>query len=163
MSLPVRKETRLKNYDYSTPGSYFITICTHQKRSILSTVCRGDPCGRPRANLTSNGEIVVRCLQKTEALYHIELTPYVIMPNHVHFICTLSPQRATARVAPTVGRVVGALKSISANLCREAGLQSKLWQRSYYEHIIRNDTDYREIAEYIANNPARWAEDRFHP
>ena len=84
------------------------------------------------------------------------------MPNHVHFICTITQLRATARVAPTLGRIVGAVKSLAANQCRAAGLSGTLWQRGYYEHVIRNEGDYREIWEYIVNNPARWAEDRYY-
>ena len=83
------------------------------------------------------------------------------MPNHVHFICQIE-QRATARVAPTLGRIVGAFKSMAANQCRENGLTEKLWQRGYYEHVIRNSDDYREVWEYIDANPAGWAEDRYY-
>ena len=70
--------------------------------------------------------------------------------------------RATAWVAPTLGRVVGALKSLAANQFRENGLEGKLWQRGYYEHVIRNERDYREIWEYIDTNPAKWAGDRYY-
>ena len=84
------------------------------------------------------------------------------MPNHIHFICTIDSPRETARVAPTLGRIVGALKSLSANQCREKGLKGKLWQRSYHEHVIRGEADYREIWEYIDTNPAKWAEDRYY-
>ena len=62
-----------------------------------------------------------------------------------------------------MGRIVGAFKSLSANRCREAGLGEPLWQRSFYDHIIRNDEDYRQIAEYIEANPSRWTEDTFCP
>ncbi len=84
------------------------------------------------------------------------------MPNHIHFICTIDQPRATARVAPTLGRIVGALKSLSANLCREAGLNGQLWQRSYHEHVVRNEKDYLEIWDYIDTNPAKWVEDRYY-
>ena len=72
------------------------------------------------------------------------------------------PRRAATRAAPTIGQIVGAIKSISANRCREAGLSGKLWQRGYYEHVIRNEKDYLEICAYIENNPARWAVDRYY-
>ena len=163
MDLPIRKPVRLKEYDYSSPGAYFITVCTHEKRCILSSVRRGDPCGRPELILNEFGLIVRQSLLETEKLYHVRLSPYVIMPNHIHFICVIDQERATARVAPTVGRVVGAVKSLSSNRCRAAGLNGGLWQRSYYDHIVRNEEDYRQIADYIKTNPARWSEDRFHP
>ena len=162
MELPKRKAIRLPEYDYSSPGAYFVTICTHDRRCILSTIRRGDPCGRPLLDLTGYGSIVERCLRQTAHLYRITLDPYVIMPNHVHFICTIDEQRATARVAPTLGRIVGAFKSLAANQCREAGLSGKLWQRSFHEHVVRNENDYREIWNYIDGNPAKWAEDRYY-
>ena len=159
---PNRKPIRLTEYDYASPGAYFVTVCTHDRRCILSTIRRGDPCGRPLLDLTGYGTIVEHCLRQTEALYNITLTPFVIMPNHVHFICTIDEQRATARVGTTLGRIVGAFKSLAANQCREAGLSGKLWQRSYYEHIIRSEADYRQIWDYIEFNPGKWAEDQYY-
>ena len=159
---PKRKQIRLSEYDYSTSGAYFVTICTEGRRCILSSVRRGDPGGRPAVEYTQYGEIAESCFAAVKELYDISFDTYVIMPNHIHFICSLGVPRATTRVAPTLGRVVGAYKSLAANGCRKAGLQGKLWQRSYYEHIIRNEKDYREIREYIENNPAQWAEDRYY-
>lgn len=161
MDLPNRKQIRLPEYDYSAPGAYFVTICTHDRRCILSDIRRGDPCGRPSPVLTEYGEIVEQCVKQTEKLYGVQIEPYVIMPNHIHFICIIEHARATARVAPTLGRIVGALKSLAANQCRKAGLNGSLWQRGYYEHVIRNENDHREIWQYIDENPARWAEDRY--
>ena len=162
MSIPQRKTIRLQTYDYSTPGAYFVTICTQGRRQILSSICRGDPCGRPQADLTPYGQIVEKCFGEAADLYGVDFDIYVIMPNHIHFICRLPDERATARVAPTLGRIVGALKSISANRCREAGLAGRLWQRSYHDHVIRGEEDFREIWNYIDTNPARWAEDRYY-
>ena len=162
MDLPKRKQVRLPNYNYSTPGAYFVTVCTEDRRCILSSIRRGDPCGRPNLDYTRYGQIVEQCLRQTENLFSVRLEPYVIMPNHVHFICTIDGERATARVAPTLGQIVGAWKSLCANQCRKAGLTSKLWQRGFYEHVIRNDSDYCEIWAYIDGNPARWAEDRYY-
>lgn len=96
-------------------------------------------------------------------MFDTEIDISVVMPNHVHFICCLKEMRATARVAPTLGRIVGAYKSLAANECRKAGLTGQLWQRGYYEHIIRNEADYREIWRYIDGNPGKWAEDRYFP
>ncbi len=162
MELPKRKQIRLPEYDYSSPGAYFVTICTKDRRCILSSIRRGDPCGRPIPEMARCGEIVEDCIKQTEELYGVQINPYVIMPNHVHFICTIGQTRATARVAPTLGRIVGAFKSLSANQCRAGGLEGPLWQRGYHEHVIRGETDCREIWEYIENNPASWAEDRYY-
>ena len=162
LGLPKRKQIRLPDYDYSTPGAYFVTICTQDRRCILSDIRRGDPCGRPSPDLTEYGIIVEQCLKQAESLYAVQIEPYVIMPNHIHFICRIDQVRATARVAPTLGRIVGALKSLAANQCRRAGLKGTLWQRGYYEHVIRGEEDSREIWAYIDENPARWADDRYY-
>ena len=161
IDLPQRRPNHLKHYDYSAPGAYFVTVCTRERRCVLSSIRRGDPCGRPENVLTEYGLILEECLRETETLYGVRFPYYIIMPNHVHFICRVDEQRATARVAPTLGRIVGAFKSMSANRCRTAGLSVPLWQRFYYDHVIRNDDDYNQITEYIETNPAKWPEDRF--
>ena len=158
MELPQRKNVRLQAYDYSTSAAYFVTVCTHDRRRLLSSIRRGDPCGRPQPCLTEYGRIIVKCMDEAASLYSVSFDNYVIMPDHIHFICRWDDDRATARVAPTLGRIVGALKSSAANQCRKAGLDGKLWQRGYYEHVIRSMQDYRETWEYIDGNPARWLE-----
>ena len=162
LELPKRKQIRLPDYDYSTPGAYFVTVCTQDRRCILSSVRRGDPCGRPSVELSAYGTVIEPAMRQTAELYDIQIGHCVVMPNHIHFICVIEEPRAATRAAPTIGQIVGAIKSISANRCREAGLSGKLWQRGYYEHVIRNEKDYLEICAYIENNPARWAEDRYY-
>ncbi|MBR2639631.1 MAG: transposase [Oscillospiraceae bacterium] len=95
-----------------------------------------------------------------EEKYDIILDEYVIMPDHVHFLIFIKSERATARVAPTLGRIVGAYKSIVANewrkICKNRNEScDKLWQRNYYEHIIRNRQDFEEIKKYIFYNPEK--------
>ena len=158
MELPQRKNIRLQAFDYTTPAAYFVTVCTLGRRKILSSIRRGDPCGRPQPWLTEYGRIVEQCKEEAASLYAVSFDSYIIMPDHIHFICRWDEKRATARVAPTLGLVVGALKSSAANQCRRVGLEGKLWQRGYYEHVIRNEQDYRETREYIEGNPARWLE-----
>ena len=160
--LPDRKSLRLPKYDYRLPGAYFVTICTQDRRCILSDIRRGDPCGRPELRLTSYGAIAESTLSRLETEYGVSIDASVVMPNHVHFICRIAEDRATTRVAPTLGRIVGAYKSIVANDYRKAGLTGKLWQRGYYEHVIRGDADYRDIYLYIEGNPSKWAEDRYY-
>ena len=159
---PRRKQIRLPEYDYGTPGAYFVTICTQDRRCILSSIRRGDPCGRPELRLTAYGTIAERAFRSVEALYSVTFDSFVVMPNHVHFICRIKGGRATARVAPTLGQIVGAYKSIAANECRKEGFTGRLWQRNYHEHVIRNESDYREIWTYIDNNPVKWADDRYY-
>ena len=162
MEFPERKQLRLPEYDYSAPGAYFVTICTQDRRCILSAVRRGDPCGRPQVELSRYGKIAQESLTAVERLFGVHFDVHVVMPNHVHFICRIDAERATARVAPTLGRIVGAYKSIAANGCRKAGFAGKLWQRGYYEHVVRSETDYREVWDYIDGNPGKWTEDDYY-
>ena len=103
VEMPKRKQIRLPDYDYSSPGAYFVTVCTLGRRCILSDIRRGDPCGRPSLILTEYGKIVEQCLKQAERPYAVRLKPYVIMPNHIHFICMIDQPRATARVARYAG------------------------------------------------------------
>ena len=161
MELPTRKALRLPGYDYSQSGAYFLTICTEGRRCLLSSIRRGDPCGRPQVALTDCGRAAQEAFQRVEALCGVQFDCFVVMPNHLHFICRIDRERATARVAPTLGRIVDAYKSIVFNACKDL-TKGKLWQRGYYEHVIRNEADYREIWRYIDENPARWAVDRYY-
>ena len=166
-SLPQRKSNRLHGYDYSEARCYFITICTYNRMESLSRICRGDPRGRPQVQLTALGQIADAAFLSVQNLYGVSFDKSVMMPNHVHFILNMAVERATARVAPTVGQVVGAYKSIIARewiaLCSREGLRAnKIWQRNYYDHIIRKEQDYREIWNYIDTNPLKWDQDRFY-
>jgi len=165
MELQKRKRSRLQSFDYSSCGAYFVTICTADRRKILSRIDRGDPCGRPNVTLSEIGEIVQRNIFEIENRYDFLVDHYVIMPDHVHLLLVRTDERATARVAPTVGQAVGALKSLSVRdwrvICSQRGqIMGKTWQRNYYEHIIRNDQDLAETRRYIEDNPIQWLEDR---
>ena len=157
MALPTRKPMRLPEYDYSSPGAYFVTVCTANRRCILSDITVGaDALGGPRLQLTDVGKIVEKYILTTERMPGFHVEKYVIMPNHIHMILRIDngPPRASA---PTVSDAVGALKRL---VHRRLG--QNIWQRSFHEHVIRNDIDYREIWEYIDANPANWAEDCYY-
>ena len=173
--LPHRKTIRLQNYDYSQNGAYFVTICTAHKRPLFGVVRRGDPCGRPPvpvyAELSEIGRIVESYLTEIPSHYpDVHLASYVIMPDHIHMILVLTqnqPERAGQCPAPTeesdlscrrggtpgppaLPKIINAFKSLTT---RKAGCS--LWQRGYYEHILRNQQDFDEAAGYIAGNPFR--------
>ena len=241
---PERKNPRLRGWDYGAGGTYFVTFCTSAHRPVLSSIRRGDPCGRPPLVLTPLGE----CVAEAIALTGVRVEHQVIMPNHVHLLLTLeraatraaptgagtqadarvaptdsgpradariaptdsgtqadariaptgrgtqadarvapadSGPRADARVAPTdsgpqadarvsptdsgpraaaeLGRLVGTVKSRSVHLAAGRGLEaSRLWQRGYYDHIVRRENDFLRIWTYIDNNPLRWELDRYY-
>ena len=155
-----RKGNRLAGYDYSQNGANFITICAKDNTQIFGHIRVGDgPLAVPHVQLSHNGKIVDTFIQNIPKTNDALSVPhYVIMPNHVHLILVIQAQGSgTPRAAsPTVAKVVNALKGLSS---KKAGFS--LWQRSYHDHIIRNEKSYLMIAEYIENNPAQWAEDRY--
>ena len=157
MALPTRKPMRLPEYDYSSPGAYFVTVCTANRRCILSDITVGaDALGGPRLQLTDVGKIVEKYILTTERMPGFHVEKYVIMPNHIHMILRIDngPPRASA---PTVSDAVGAIKRL---VSRRLG--QDIWQRSFHEHVIRNENDYREIGEYIDANPSKWADDCYN-
>ncbi len=155
MDLPQRNPLRLPEHDYSNPGAYFVTICTKNRRCILSNITVGaDALGGPSLRLTDTGKIVEQYILSTDRMTGFHVDKYVVMPNHIHMILSVEngPPRASA---PTVLDAVGALKRlVNRRLGRD------IWQRSFHEHVIRNEQDYREIWEYIDENPVRWVGDR---
>lgn len=161
---PHRKPIRLTEYDYASPGAYFVTVCTHDRRCILSRIDVGAAISRPQDTpiaviLTPYGEIVDQAIRNIPSIYpHISVDKYVIMPNHVHLIlCIHGDDAGRLIAAPTVSRVIGHMKRWAS---KQTGIA--LWQKSFHEHIIRNEADYRQIGDYIASNPGKWAEDQYY-
>ena len=147
-----RKPNRLKNYDYSSQGAYFITICTLDRKCTLSHIVGGDALIAPQTNLTHCGEI---------ARKYIESMPwidkYVIMPNHIHLLIAIDgPMKASA---PTIS-VPNLIRSFKVLVSKEIG--QSIWQRSYHDHIIRDEEDYLNHLQYIENNPAKWSKDKYY-
>ncbi len=163
---PQRKRNRLADCGYDAPGAYFITICTAEKKRLLSEILAGEALTSPAVALTALGELVqVRLLALPDRFPNLRLDKYVLMPNHVHILLTLTQAEGSggASPSPTVIDAVRAFKSITARLARPYLSGSPLWQRSFYDHVVRNEADYREIWNYIDGNPSKWAEDRFFP
>ena len=176
MDLPKRKQIRLPDYDYSAPGAYFVTICTSDRRCIQSDVVVGDGVlDVPNVRLSPYGKIVAETLQELEKTYAwLALDRYVIMPNHIHLLLRMEdfgPSRTPAPTreteggpprasAPTNSRLAALISTMKRFTNKRCGAQ--LWQRSYHEHVIRNEEDYRQICEYIDTNPTKWAEDRYY-
>ena len=161
-----RRSIRLKGYDYSQAGLYFITICCQDR------ICRFGHIENGEMILNAYGKIAYDEWAKlSDRFPNFKMNVFQIMPNHMHGIILLNDTvvGATARVAPTtVCDIVGAYKSLVANGCLHIykmnnEIMGKLWQRNYYEHIIRNEQSHHNISAYIINNPAKWKEDKFHP
>ena len=166
-----RKKIRLSASAYDG-GWYFVTICTQNRMKILAhirpvSVGADDsvrPCGvLPRfvLSLTPLGAAVKECLERlTDDTAGILVDKYVIMPNHVHAIICLDGEKG-GQSRPPLQRLMQRFKSISTRRAWDMGY-TKLWQRSYYDHVIRNDADYLTIWQYIDNNPAHWADDEYY-
>ena len=159
--LPQRKHPRMKHYDYSTAGAYFITISTHNRRCLLSRVV-GQGRAHAETQNTTYGRIAEEQLFLLEKRYpSLKIDQYVIMPNHIHAILLLE-ETAGASPRPTIPDMVCAYKSMTTRECKKVRPIDKLFQTSFYEHVIRGRKDYDEIAEYIVNNPKQWELDKLY-
>lgn len=153
-----RKPLRLQNYDYSRNGGYFITICTDKRRKLLCDISVGEGlCPLPRIVLSTIGNEVKKSIEYINNRYtHIKIDKYVIMPNHIHMIIIID-NPAGGHGNPPLRTVVAQLKSFTTHKFGKT-----LWQRSYYDHIIRDYNDYVDKWNYIDTNPARWAYDEYY-
>jgi len=161
-----RRSLRLDGYDYAQAGAYFVTICTHQREFLFGDIIEGE------MQLNGNGrEVQALWNELPNRFAHLELDAFVVMPNHVHGIATfvgaglaLPEENGAASSAPTLGDVVRAFKSLSAIHVNRLFMRSgSLWQRNYYDHVIRNERELDKIRDYIATNPLRWDLDRENP
>ena len=164
---PHRKQIRLKGYDYSAGGYYFITICTQNRKNILSNVVGADSISA-RIRLNKAGKMINNIYLDLENQFkYIKLHDYVIMPNHIHGIIEIC-ERADMESAPTVNEIIQTFKRYTTieyiKGVKKGIYQSfykRIWQRNYYEHVIRNEKEYYKIVEYIQNNPLKWEEDKY--
>lgn len=165
---PVRKHPRLKGYDYSQGGAYFVTICTKHRKRILSeiTVGRGLAPAKPR--LYSTGELVAEELNALLIRFsQLTIEKAVIMPNHVHLLLYLTAAGASPRPTekqPTVMDVIRVFKSLTTRRWNQAQgtMAEPLWQTSFHDHVIRDENDFLNHWSYLDTNPARWAEDEYY-
>ena len=161
MELPSRKSNRLICYDYSQNGSYFVTICTQDRKKILSKISVGTPvpgCPMPQPELLWHGKIADKYIKQIHTFYdHISIDKYVIMPDHIHLLISIDePFGHPGTGVPTtktstLAKLVGTFKRFCN---KEYG--RNIWQARYYDHVIRNQQDYDEIWQYIENNPIKW-------
>jgi len=163
-----RRSTRLRDWDYSWPWWYYVTICTQDR------VCELGQVKEDRVILNHFGRIAEETWRWL-ANHHdyAQLDDFVIMPNHLHGIIIMNePRRGGSRTAPTedtqtkpLGRLIGAFKTVSTKRINEMKKTpgTIFWQRSFHDHIIRNDADLHRIRTYIVNNPLQWAIDEENP
>ena len=158
--LPNRRSIRIKGYDYSRNGFYFITITTNKMRHLFGEIKHAKLLSFPH----EPDKMIERWLLKIEDKFeNTKIEPYIIMPNHIHFILQIANEHSFDK--PYLGQIIGWFKSMTTNeYIRgvDAGwfkpFYKRLWLRNYYEHIIRDIDDHARIWQYIENNPAKWEE-----
>ena len=156
MDLPKRKSNRLSHFDYRSPGAYFLTICTKDRKCLLwDTV--GASIARPQ--LTGYGQVVQNAIREIPKHYPaISLDHYVVMPNHIHLLLQINTDPdGRPMAAPTISTVVQQLKGV---VTKQLG--HSIGQKLFHDHIIRSQADYTKIWEYIENNPLQWELDCFY-
>lgn len=180
-----RKSIRLKDYDYSQAGYYFVTICTHAREQLLGKIENG------KMILNEFGEILQDELLSTETIRsNIKIDYFQIMPNHIHFIIIIKEQyinyeivgkksivgvhcnepllqnteqfgKSTKNSIPTIVKLTKSSTTKRINEIRNSpGIP--VWQRNYFEHIIRNEKELFEIRKYIEYNPLNWKDDEYN-
>ncbi len=158
MKLPERKKNRLKNYDYSQEGCYFVTLCTHNRQNLFvleQSRVGNDLCVVP----SLQNEIIHKWIKETENKFqNIKFEKYVIMPDHLHFIVNIKERH----IGRSLRDIMQFFKTMTTNdyikNIKNGNLKpfdKKIWQKSYYDHIIRNQDDYNEKWDYIENNPQK--------
>ena len=155
--MQARKRNRLEQYDYSSPNAYFITICTCEKQNLFWENV-GAIIDRPdNVPLTKLGLIVQRSIRDIPKYYPaITVDHAVIMPNHIHLLLQIHGEvDGRSMIAPTISTVVRMMKGA---VSKNAGFS--VWQKGFYDHVIRGEQDYLDVWNYIDGNPGRWTEDR---
>lgn len=171
-----RRSVRLQGYDYSQVGAYFVTVCTQARAFLFGDVVDGV------MRVNDAGRMVEQCwLAVSNHFPHVDLDAFVVMPNHVHGIIVITDRAVGAKnVSPlpgdntaerrpsgapskSIGSIVRGFKIGVTKWFRKNTATPAVWQRNYYEHIIRDEESLIRIRQYILDNPARWAFDRENP
>ncbi|MGD0591288.1 MAG: transposase [Bacteroidota bacterium] len=177
-----RRSIRLKEYDYSQPGEYFITICTYNHEYTLGEIINSE------MRLNEIGKIAEKCWKEiSNHFMNVELDEFVVMPNHLHGIFTISepveyiqpntknvdvgvqnfeplPQNTYQHIIPkSLGSIIRSYKAAVTHECRQCGYHDFRWQRNFYDRVIRNDNELDKIRDYILNNVLQWAFEKDNP
>ncbi|MBW2181263.1 MAG: transposase [Deltaproteobacteria bacterium] len=169
--LPNRKSNRLSNYDYSNAGAYFITICSKDRKNIFSKINNAPAVlNSIKTKLTDLGNIIDKQWRDISNQYdNVDIDEFIIMPNHIHGIIIINKRTVGTGASPVptaLSKIIDAFKSkcsmeylkyIKENKLNASG---QIWQRSFYDHVIRNAKSFHKIREYIMNNPLNWDKDK---
>ena len=174
-----RKSHRLKDYDYSSAGAYFLTVCTHNRKKLFSEIVTmaGDKILKPsdaeglinelyETKLTDFGKVAEEIIKSLSERFEVEISDYVIMPNHIHMVVFVDEERAIResplQIRSLISKIIGYFKMNVSKAIHKTHPDLVVWQRDYYDRVIRDDEEYIGIAEYIFANPGKWSEDKLY-
>ena len=159
--IPNRKNNRLFGYDYSEKGAYFITICAANREKLFGVVVGGGAFDAPFVKLSAAGQIIDKYVRSTNRIDGVIVEKYVIMPNHLHLLVSVNKDDGTSRApSPTNALIPHLVSTLKRFANREIG--RNVFQRSYHDHVVRNEEDFLSIWSYIDENPAKWSQDEFY-
>lgn len=153
---PKRKDLRLDRFDYNKSGAYFLTICTDNRKPILSQITsNNDSDNNAIIHLLPCGLIAEKQIARAKEIYkELSIDSYVIMPDHIHFLLSINKQDGTCSSSDEQHAVIPRFISMFKRFCnKEIGYN--IWQRGYFDHIIKNIDDYNEHIKYISENPRK--------
>jgi REP element-mobilizing transposase RayT len=179
--VPSRKPNRLQGYDYTRQGAYFVTVCAQNRAELFGRIdCVNECTKSPATELSKIGCVVKRAIEMLSEIYpSVHVDQFVIMPNHIHMIIVIDDEQKPCRgelrspaqdspnvssnngrtqFAPTLSRIIKQWKGV---ITKQLGFSP--WQKSFHDHVIRNQDDYLRVAQYIEDNPARWQMDSLYP
>ena len=159
--LQKRRPLRMQGYDYSEQGLYFLTVCVKDKEKILCDIVGGGVLDAPRPELTAVGKIVDKYIKSINNTQNVTIEKYVIMPDHIHLLVFVENEGyyGTSRTPSPTNNIIPKTISGFKRLCNKE-IGKNIWQRGYYDHVIRNEADYGKHFDYIENNPVLWLENR---
>ena len=157
-----RRNTRLREYDYNSQGAYFLTICTENRKCILSRIVQTGVLDEPNIELLPYGQIAVKYINQLNDFYdHITVESYVIMPNHIHILLQILEGPSRTPVPTYQNSAVSSFVSTLKRFCnKEYG--KNIWQPRSYDHIIRDQADFERHLQYIYENPFGWQKDELY-
>ena len=158
-----RKSLRIPEYDYSQPGAYFVTVCSHERSMLFGHIDGG------QTGLSPIGHAIVRCWTAIPSHFPgVEIDVSVVMPNHIHGIILITAVAQTTPAPPAPHSLSAIVGSFKAAVTREvnrgtAPVVQQIWQSGFYEHIIRDEKSLAQIRQYVVDNPLKWHLDRENP
>ena len=158
-SLPKRKHPRLQTFDYSENGMYFLTLCIKDKEKLLCNIVGRGVLDTPSVLLTSTGKIVEKYIRSINNVEMVSVEKYVIMPDHIHLLLFVDNIHGVSGTPRPTNSIIARTISGFKRLCNKE-MGKNIWQTSFFDHIIRNEEDYKTHWRYIEDNPSMWIENK---